>query len=113
MASSTVKAMAQATLDRLDASVKDLIRDHVSKERCKYERRAASWYGRLFGFTVPSDEEIEAAHLARSVGVNSIFDPAAFYGMYGWRNRQVAEQLLKAVKYADRVQVSVEDLSYL
>lgn len=113
-----VVEIAHTTIRRLDAEVEVFIQEHIAQERSKFERRAASWWGRLLHLRVPTDTEIRTEHLAATNGVHSLFEPHTFYAMYGYGTREVAERVLRSAQTAQMmkawdIQVSSEDLAVL
>jgi hypothetical protein len=99
--SEKVREMAEACIENVHRTRREETDNDVAHYRQKYERRAKTWWGKLFQLSVPSDESIESSLVAGSFLV---------YNISGWGSLRAAEDLLLASKLGPTVLVSTEDL---
>lgn len=107
MASEDVKQLAEDCIRRIEARNTRVLNALVAEEREKLEK---SWWRKLWRQEVPSDDVLREQLLAEPRG---FFCLQTELSMYGWRSRQIAENLMKAASRAATVNVSAEDLDYI
>ena len=101
MPSVEVERLAQACLDRISKRRSREDDAYVANERKRHER---SWWRRLTGGKIPTDDQIR-----ESLSIEWPF----YQSCYAWGSKAVAEKLLRLAKRADVVHVTADDLDMI
>ena len=104
MASADVNALAAACLVRVRQKRIDLRNAFIARERAAYEK---SWWRRLLGLKVPSDEAIWAELEQGTIGERIECSQIELTGIF---EEEIASQLVEASERAPSVRISSADL---
>jgi len=119
ISSEQIVAMANQSLKNIRLAKKQDLQYVIDKEKLRFEeneeRKAKSWWGRLFGYTkkaTPSDSQALQMHIddyADCINPDETF----WINLRYQKNKDAAYRLLNASKYAKELTVSTRDLDLL